>query len=66
LEGAVVFGGISALGAALFNMGIPKDDVIKYESALKVDKYILMVHGSVEEIDRAHEILADTKVWEPA
>jgi len=66
LEGAVVIGGLSALGAALFNMGIPKDQVIKYETALKTDKYVLMVHGSLEEMDRAHAILAHAKVWEVA
>ena len=38
LEGAVVVGGLSALGAALTQIGIPKDQVIKYETALKVDK----------------------------
>ncbi len=64
LEGAVVIGGLSALGAALFNMGIPKDQVIKYEEALKTDKYVLMVHGSMEEIDQAHAILANTGVWD--
>jgi len=64
LEGAVVVGGVSALGAALFNMGIPDDQVIKYETALKTDRYILMVHGSAEEIRSAHTILADAKVWE--
>jgi uncharacterized membrane protein len=38
LEGAAVVGGLSALGAALFSMGIPKDSVLKYETALKSDK----------------------------
>lgn len=66
LEGAVVIGGLSALGAALFAMGIPKDQVIKYETALKTDKYVLMVHGSLEEIDKAHAILSNSKVWEAA
>src|ERR1700690_1097688 len=35
LEGAVVVGGFSALGAALVSIGIPKDSVVKYETALK-------------------------------
>jgi len=37
LEGAVVMGGLSALGAALYSVGIPKDSIIKYEAALKAD-----------------------------
>ena len=59
LEGAVVVGGVSALGAGLIEMGVPKDNVIKYESALKADKYVLMVHGNAEEIVRARSVLAD-------
>ena len=66
LEGAVVVGGLSALGAALTQIGVPKDQVIKYETALKVDKYILMVHGNEEEKAKARAVLAGTKVWETA
>lgn len=63
LEGAVVIGGISALGAALTQIGVPKDQVIKYETALKVDKYVLMVHGSAEDIEKAHSVLENSKAW---
>src|ERR1700733_11398871 len=31
LEGAVVVGGLSAIGAALFSIGIPKDSILQYE-----------------------------------
>ena len=58
LEGAVVVGGLSALGAALTQIGVPKDQVIKYEAALKVDKYLLAVHGSSAEQEKAREVLA--------
>lgn len=57
LEGAVVVGGMSALGAALTQVGVPKDEVIKYETALKVDKYVLMVHGDTEEAAKARATL---------
>lgn len=59
LEGAVVVGGLSALGAALTQIGVPKDQVIKYEAALKVDKYLLVVHGSAEDQAKVREVLAD-------
>lgn len=62
LEGAVVVGGLSALGAALTQIGVPKDQVIKYEAALKSDKYLLVVHGSAEELNRARSILAQSKM----
>jgi len=62
LEGAVVVGGISALGAALTQIGVPKDQVIKYEAALKVDKYLLVVHGSTEEQATARVVLTEAKI----
>ena len=46
LETAVVVGGLSAVGAGLFSIGIPKDSVIRYESALKADKFILLAYGT--------------------
>jgi hypothetical protein len=61
LEGAVVIGGVSALGAALSQVGVPKDQVIKYETALKVDKYVLLVQGNAEDQARARSVLADSK-----
>jgi hypothetical protein len=66
LEGAVVVGGISALGAALTQIGVPEDQVIKYETALKVDKYLLMVHGSEEDKAKVSSALAFSKALAPA
>jgi uncharacterized membrane protein len=60
LEGAAVVGGLSALGAALFSMGIPKDSVLKYETALKSDKFLVLVHGTAENAKRAKEVLDKT------
>jgi hypothetical protein len=61
LEGAVVVGGLTALGAALAQIGVPKDQIIKYEAALKVDKYLLVVHGSAEDQEKARSVLAAAK-----
>ena len=58
IENAVVVGGLSALGAALFSIGVPKDSVVQYETALKADSFLLMAHGPAAEIDRAKTILA--------
>jgi hypothetical protein len=60
LEGAVFVGGLSAVGAGLFSLGIPKDSVLKYETALKTDKFLLVVHGSAEEVEKAREVLEST------
>lgn len=66
LEGAVVVGGVSALGAALTQIGIPKNQVIQYETAIKADKYVLMVHGNAEEAAKARSVLAGSKALETA
>jgi hypothetical protein len=57
LEGAVVLGGVSAIGAGLYSIGIPQDSVIEYEAAIKSDKFVVVVHGTVAEADRAQEIM---------
>ncbi len=53
LETAAVVGGLSALGAALYGIGIPKDSVIEYETAVKADDFLVMAHGTPEEMTRA-------------
>jgi hypothetical protein len=60
LEGAVVVGGLSAIGAGLYSIGIPKDSVVRYDLALKADKFLLVGHGTAEEIARARSLLERT------
>jgi len=60
LESAVVVGGLSVLGAALFSGGIPRDSVVRYETAIRADKYLLVGHGTDAEIAKAKEILRST------
>ena len=61
IESAVVVGGVSALGAALYSIGVPKDSVLDYETAVKADGYLVMVRGTEDEIARAKEILNTAK-----
>jgi uncharacterized membrane protein len=61
LEGAVVVGGASAIGAGLFSMGVPRDSIIQYELALKTDKFLLLVHGTAAEVEKARQVLEDTR-----
>jgi uncharacterized membrane protein len=61
LEGAAVVGGFSAIGAGLYSMGIPKDSVLQYETELKTDRFLLMVHGSAREVETARAIIANTR-----
>lgn len=66
LEGAVVVGGMSALGAALTQLGVPKDHVIKYETAIKMDKYVLPVHGDEELAQKVRAVLKGSNAWQAA
>src|SRR5208283_5212984 len=60
LESAVLVGGLSAAGAGLFSIGIPKDSILKYETALKADKFIILAHGTAAEAAKASEIMQTT------
>jgi len=61
LEGAAVVGGLSALGGALASLGIPKNSIVQYETALKSDKFLLIAHGTPAEVTRAKSIIDGTK-----
>ena len=60
LENAVIVGGLSALGAGLYSIGIPKNSVLKYEKAVKADKFLVIFHGTEEEVKEAKERLHAT------
>src|SRR5580698_1650403 len=51
LEGAVVVGGFSAIGAAL-------DSVLQLDTALKAGKFLVVAHGAASEVAKAREILS--------
>jgi hypothetical protein len=56
-EGAVLAGGVSALAGALVSVGIPKDSVVRYEEAVKADRFLVMAHGAPDEIARVQALL---------
>jgi hypothetical protein len=60
LESAVVVGGLSAVAAGLVSLGISKERALKYEAEIKADKFVLIVNGAPEELERARTILAGT------
>ena len=64
LEAAAVVGTLSALGGALSSIGIPEDSIIRYETALKANKYLLIVHGSPDEVGTAKDILIQNRAEE--
>ncbi|HTL53870.1 MAG TPA: general stress protein [Planctomycetota bacterium] len=68
VEGAAIVGGLSVVGAGLFSMGIPKDSVIQYETAIKTGKFVVIFHGTAEEVEKTRKVLelakaSETKVY---
>ena len=57
LENAVIVGGLSALGAGLYSIGIPNDSIVLYEAAVKAGKYLVVAHGTSAEAAKARKIL---------
>ncbi|MBK6588576.1 MAG: hypothetical protein IPG22_09810 [Acidobacteria bacterium] len=60
LEGAVVVGGLSALGAGLYGLGIPKNSIIEYEAQIKAGNYVVIAHGPSNQISRIEGVLSNT------
>jgi hypothetical protein len=60
VENAIVVGGLSAIGAALYSLNIPKDSVLNYETAIKAEGFVVLVRGTSEDVARAKSILATT------
>jgi uncharacterized membrane protein len=57
LEGAVVVGGIGAIGAALASIGIPKDQTIVYETEIKAGKFVVVAHGTAHGLGAIRDTL---------
>ena len=66
LEGAVFIGGFSVLGAGLYSLGIPRNRVLQYETAIKADKFLLIGQGTEDEVDQARGVLQTTNMAEYA
>jgi hypothetical protein len=60
LEGAVVVGGLSVLGAGLASIGIPEDSIIEYETQVKAGKFVVIAHGPTDEVSRTTGTIAAT------
>ncbi len=64
VEGAVAGAAGGGLLGALFGMGVSKQQIVKYEETLKAGQYLLVAHGTPEEIELARHILDETEVAE--
>ena len=41
------------------SIGIPKDSVLQYDAALKTDKYLLVVHGTAADVEKAKGLVRE-------
>ncbi|MDP2311106.1 MAG: permease [Pseudomonadota bacterium] len=60
LEGAAVAGGVSALGAGLVSLGIPRNSIVQYESQLKAGKFLVVASGTNKDVLHARDLLRNT------
>jgi hypothetical protein len=44
---------LSALGAGLHSIGVPKHSIMEYETAIKFDKFIIIAHGTPDDLANA-------------
>ena len=57
LQGAAVVGGLGAVAGALASIGVPNDSVLRYEQDLRAENFLVVVHGSEAEAQRAQGLL---------
>ncbi len=61
LEGAVVVGGLGAVGAALYSVGISEKDAIEYEAQIKAGKFVVVAHGTPAEVSGTDAVFSSIK-----
>lgn len=49
--------GLSVPGQALFSIGIPIDSIRQYEKSVHTGKFLLIIHGSHDDVERACQLL---------
>lgn len=62
-EGPLMVGGLSALRLALAQLGVPEAHADEYEAALKMDKYVLITHGTEQDAKTVDAILANNEFF---
>jgi hypothetical protein len=64
VEGAVAGAAFSGLLGWLAGLGISKQHILKYEESVKAGKYLVIAHGTPEDVKKARGILEGTKPTE--
>ncbi len=61
VEGAVTGAAVTGVLGWLVSLGISKQHILKYEEVVKAGKYLLIAHGTPDEVAKAKQILSGTK-----
>ena len=64
LVGAVLAGGIAALGALAVSWSKPGESRLKYERRFGADSYLVVAHGGSNDIEQARSIMTHAQVTE--
>src|SRR5215470_15231081 len=60
LEGAAAGAALTGVLGWLSALGISKEHILKYEESVKAGKYLVIAHGSADEVAKARQILQGT------
>jgi uncharacterized membrane protein len=60
ITGAITGAGIGALASRLMALGIPKDQALKYQSRLEAGEFLVVVHGTPDQVAQTRQILQET------
>lgn len=64
LEGALSGAAVTGMLGWLTTLGISKEHILKYEERVRAGKYLVICHGSPEDVSKAERILKGTAVEE--
>jgi hypothetical protein len=56
LDNSSLFSGLSAFGSAIYSIGIPLEDIPRYETDLECGALLLVIHGSATIVQNARRV----------
>ena len=60
VEGAVAGAALGGILSGLAAWGISKQQILKYEEVVKAGKFLVIAHGSADDVKKAQQILSGT------
>jgi len=58
VEGAAAGAALSGVLGWLFSLGVSREKILKYEEAVRAGKFLVVAHGTADDVERARQILA--------